>query len=83
MRQGLNPGHMKSGVNMEGTGQQQTDSSGTMDSRNGERTNATGGKFTGFYPEGPEWTTMPSARPDSEEPKSGGIPLVDDTWRWS
>jgi hypothetical protein len=28
--------------------------------------------------EGPEWTSIPSARYDSREPKSGGDPLVEE-----
>lgn len=70
MRHGFDFRHMKSGMYMEGTGQQKTNSRVANDFGDRERAD-------------PGWTAIPSARADTGEPGSGDSPLVVDTWRWS
>jgi hypothetical protein len=52
VRHRFNSGHMKSGMYMEDTGQQKTNSRRAKDLGDGERADKMGGQFAGLYPEG-------------------------------
>lgn len=74
---GLNPRHMKSGMNTEGTGQEKTHDFG-----NKERADKARGKFAGLHLEVQVTSGQPYPMPETI-PGSIGGPLVVDTRRWS